>query len=138
MYILTGSCHCGNIKLELKTPNPPEALWLRKCPCSFCHKQGNINLADPKGILTLKIDKKEDTFYYQMGHKTSERLFCKVCGVYIGGFMNHEGKSLCVINANILNPNEAFSPPTEINVSNQNPEERIQGRMSRWMPYETS
>lgn len=136
MYNLKGACHCGNIALELSTPNAPEALWLRKCPCSFCHKQGNINVADPEGLLTIKIDSKEDTFIYQMGHKTSDRLFCKICGVYIGGLMVHEGQSLCVLNSNTLDSDYTFNPPTEINVSAQTREERIQGRMSRWMPFD--
>ena len=77
MYILNGACHCGNIKLEFSTPKSPQSLWLRKCPCSFCHKQGNINVADPEGFLKIKIENKENTFFYQMGHKTSDRLFCR-------------------------------------------------------------
>ncbi len=136
MHVLNGSCHCGNINLEFKTPNFPESLWLRKCPCSFCRKQGNINVADPEGLLSIHIANKEDTFIYKMGHKTSDRLFCKVCGVYIGGLMTYEGKQVGVLNANTLAPENVLRPPTEINVSAQSPEERIQGRMSRWMPFE--
>jgi len=135
MYNLKGACHCGNIKLELNTPNSPLSLWLRKCPCSFCHKQGNVNVADPDGLLIIKIENRENTFFYQMGHKTSDRLFCGICGVYIGGLMTHEGKSVCVLNANTLDSDIELSAPTEINVSDQTPEERILGRVSRWMPF---
>jgi len=136
MYTLKGSCHCGNIKLEFKTLNSPQALWLRKCACSFCHKQGNINVADPEGSLTIIIENKENTFFYQMGHKTSDRLFCGNCGVYIGGLMTHDCKSVCVLNANTLDADNDLSAPTEIKVLAQTPEERILGRMSRWMPFE--
>jgi hypothetical protein len=136
MYTLKGACHCGNIKLEFNTPNSPQALWLRKCSCLFCHKQGNINVADPEGFLTIQIENKENTFFYQMGHQTSDRLFCGNCGVYIGGLMTHDGKSVCVLNANTLDTKNDLSAPTQINVSAQNPEERILGRMSRWMPFE--
>lgn len=136
MYTLKGACHCGNIKLEFNTPNSPRVLWLRKCSCSFCHKQGNINVADPEGFLTIKIENKERTFFYQMGHKTSDRLFCSTCGVYIGGLMTYEGKSVCVLNANTLDTDNNLSTPTEINVSSQTPQERVLGRMSRWMPFE--
>jgi hypothetical protein len=136
VYILKGSCHCGNIKLEFNTPNSPQALWLRKCSCLFCRKQGNINVADPEGFLKIKIENKGNTFFYQMGHKTSDRLFCGACGVYIGGFMTHEGKSFCVLNANTLDTDNNLSVPTAIDVLAQTPEERILGRMSRWMPFE--
>jgi hypothetical protein len=136
MHTLNGSCHCGNIKLTFTTPNLPKTLWLRKCPCSFCHKQGNINVADPEGFLTIKIENKENIFFYQMGHKTSDRLFCNNCGVYIGGLMTHEGKPVCVINANTLDTDDNLGVPTEINVSTQTPEERVLGRLSRWMPFE--
>ena len=136
MYTLKGACHCGNIKLEFNTPTSPEALWLRKCSCLFCHKQGNINVADPAGFLTIKIENKENTFFYQMGHKTSDRLFCGNCGVYIGGLMTRDGKSVCVLNANTLDTDIDFSAPTEIDVLAQTSEERILGRMSRWMPFE--
>ena len=71
-----------------------------------------------------------------MGHKISDRLFCGHCGVYIGGLMTNADKSLCVLNANTLDSDNNFSAPTEINVSAQTPEERILGRMSRWMPFE--
>ena len=136
MYKLKGACHCGNITLEFNTPNSPETLWLRKCSCLFCHKHGNINVADPEGLLIIKIKNKENTFSYQMGHKTSDRLFCGNCGVYIGGFMTHEGKSVCILNANTLDTDYGLGMPTEINVLTQTPEERILGRMSRWMPFE--
>lgn len=136
MNTLKGACHCGNIQLEFNTPNSPQSLWLRKCPCSFCHKQGNVNVADPEGLLTVKIENKDNIFIYHMGHKTSDRLFCKNCGVYVGGFMTHDGKSVCVLNSNTLDPNSNLSAPTEINVSTQTPEERVQGRLSRWMPFE--
>lgn len=136
MNTLEGSCHCGNIKLQFTTPNSPQSLWFRKCPCSFCHKQGNINVADPEGLLIINIANKADTFLYQMGHKTSDRLFCKVCGVYIGGIMPKGDKKFGVLNANTLNNANNLKAPTEINVSTQTPEQRVQGRMKRWMPVE--
>ena len=70
-----------------------------------------------------------------MGHKTSERLICRICGVYIGGFMTCKEKSVCVLNSNVLDQREAFNSPTPINVSSQTSEERIAGRLARWMPF---
>ncbi len=133
---LLGSCHCKNIELTFSISKPPQDLWVRKCPCSFCTKQGNLNIADPDGMLKIVINKKADIFWYRMGHKTSERLFCKICGVYIGGFMEHEKGNVCVFNLNVLENREGFPPATAIHVEEQTPEERISGRLTRWMPFE--
>ncbi len=111
-------------------------LWVRKCPCDFCAKQGNFNIADPEGKLLVRVKNHENTIHYRMGHKTSDRLICKVCGVYIGGFMKHNDKFVCVLNLNVLEQRELFPSPTPINVSNQTPEERIAGRLLRWMLFE--
>ena len=137
-YIKTipGSCHCNNIKLVFKMSKLPQELWVRKCPCSFCTKQGNLNVADPDGFLKVTVNRKSDLFWYQMGHKTSNRLFCNICGVYIGGFMENIEGNVCVLNLNVLDDREGFPAPTSIQVINQTPEERVAGRLTRWMPFE--
>jgi hypothetical protein len=131
-----GSCHCKNIELEFFSGKKPSELWVRKCSCDFCIKQGNYNVADPEGKLRVRIRDHKDTIYYQMGHKTSDRLICKICGVYIGGFMKHSGKSVCILNLNVLEQLELFASPTPINISSQTFDERIAGRLIRWMPFE--
>ena len=66
---LSGNCHCKNIEILFEISKPPQELWVRKCSCSFCTKQGNLNIADPDGCLKVTINRKADVFWYQMGHK---------------------------------------------------------------------
>ena len=55
---LLGNCHCKNIEILFEISKPPQELWVRKCPCSFCTKQGNLNIADPDGW-----DRSNDDFF---------------------------------------------------------------------------
>tara|TARA_R110000868_G_scaffold8205_3_gene42429 strand:+ start:20127 stop:20570 length:444 start_codon:yes stop_codon:yes gene_type:complete len=134
--VLSGNCHCKNIEVAFEISKAPEDLWIRKCPCSFCTKQGNLNVTDPDGLLSVTIHNKTNIFWYEMGHKTSKRLFCNICGVYIGAFMEHAEGNVCVLNSNVLEDRDGLSVPTDIHVIQQTPEERVAGRLIRWMPFE--
>ena len=52
--------------------------------------------------------------------------------------MEHTEANVCVFNLNVLEQREGFLPPTEIHVEDQTPEERIKGRLTRWMPFEST
>jgi hypothetical protein len=54
--LIRGSCHCGNITLQLEwTPEPTE-IPARACNCSFCTKHGGVWTSCPTGALTVTID----------------------------------------------------------------------------------
>jgi hypothetical protein len=72
-----GSCHCGAVTFEVRTPPEVE---LVDCNCSMCHRTGFLHLIVPKAdfrILTGKRKLKTYTF----NTRTAKHTFCSVCGV---------------------------------------------------------
>ena len=77
--IETLTCHCKEIKIELKLDNGLEELV--RCNCSLCKKRGSImakiklnNLKIIKGAEKLKL--------YKFGKNKAEHFFCSICGIY--------------------------------------------------------
>ena len=77
--IETLTCHCKEIKIELKLDNGFEELV--RCNCSLCKKRGSImakiklnNLKIIKGAEKLKL--------YKFGKNKAEHFFCSTCGIY--------------------------------------------------------
>ena len=73
------TCHCKEVKIELKLNNGLEDLV--RCNCSLCKKRGLImaktkleNLKVLRGSEKLKI--------YKFGKNKAVHFFCSICGIY--------------------------------------------------------
>jgi hypothetical protein len=73
--MLTGTCHCGAVKIEL--PSAPERAT--SCNCSLCRRLGGIWAYYEYG--TVKVSgHPENTQEYVQGDKTLRTLRCRTCG----------------------------------------------------------
>ena len=76
--LLQGSCHCGAVKFEVRTPVTPAA----RCNCSLCRRKGAL-MTPSFGAAELKILSGEDALtLYQFNTRTARHYFCKHCGIY--------------------------------------------------------
>jgi len=73
------TCHCKEVRIELKLDNGLEELL--RCNCSLCKKRGSImakikleNLKIIKGVDKLKL--------YRFGRNKADHFFCSICGIY--------------------------------------------------------
>jgi len=73
--MLTASCHCGAVSLEID--EKPESLT--ECTCSVCHRLG-AQWAYYTRLQVRVISSPEMTTAYVWGDKTIEFYFCKTCG----------------------------------------------------------
>ena len=73
------SCHCGNIKIDLKLPKG--LVKLRRCDCSMCRRRGAIVASVPLDDITY-ISGEHDIACYQFNTKTAKHYFCNTCGIY--------------------------------------------------------
>ena len=80
----TGGCHCGNIALEIELTEPPGAFRPRACDCDFCRKHAAAYLSDPRGRLTIRVERGSDLGRYRQGDGLADFLFCRRCGVLAG------------------------------------------------------
>ena len=77
MKTYQGSCHCGNVKFQVKT----EISFSTRCDCSICRRRGGVILrCDEKDLKILSGN--ETLNLYQFDSKEAEHYFCKCCGIH--------------------------------------------------------
>jgi hypothetical protein len=76
--LLKGSCHCGRVTFEVRTPVEPAM----RCNCSLCRRKGAL-MSPPFAASELKILSGEDSLtLYQFNTRVAKHYFCKHCGIY--------------------------------------------------------
>jgi len=73
--MLAGSCHCGNVRLEV--PDRPQ--WLILCNCSICRRNGAL-WAFYQGEDVRLTGHPEHTARYVWGARTIATFHCRQCG----------------------------------------------------------
>ena len=93
--MITGACHCGTIKWDLKT-HPDSAL---ACNCSICHRYGALWVY---GILGKDVRVSGNPKAYVRGaEQTIQFMFCRQCGCmthYVALRPNEDGDLRCAVN----------------------------------------
>jgi len=76
--LLHGSCHCGAVKFEVRTPTTSAT----RCNCSLCRRKGAL-MSQGFAADQLKIVSGEDALtMYQFNTRVAKHYFCKHCGIY--------------------------------------------------------
>ena len=104
-----GSCHCGAIRIELRTERQPQEQVIGACQCSFCRKHNARTFSDPKAFVTLTAHEPEHLRRYEFGLKTSEQIICGRCGVYVAMTIIDAERVLSVINIDVLDDRASFN-----------------------------
>ena len=133
-----GSCHCGAIRVQLKSATPAAKLAVRACQCGFCTRHGVISVCDPKGKATIEFD--EDSLVrYQFASFTSEYIVCANCGTYVGAFLRdgkgRKGWSIANVRGLAL-AEFADRAPEKVEYEGEEDEARIARRKANWTPTE--
>jgi hypothetical protein len=75
---LQGSCHCGAVRFEVRTPLEPAS----RCNCSLCRRKGALmSPAFPEADLHI-LSGEENLTCYQFNSRVARHYFCKHCGIY--------------------------------------------------------
>lgn len=134
--IITGGCHCGNLKLAFHASGRFEDLPIRACQCSFCRKHNVRATADPDGRLEIKVADAGKLSRYRLGHGITDFLVCRDCGVYVGATMedpeNNQTLATCVVNTLELDP-ARIAEPVAAHYDDETPGSRLERRRARWM-----
>lgn len=72
-----GSCHCGAVRYEAKSPPIEQAM---SCNCSMCRRKGSLLAFIPATDFTLQSGGELLTDY-QFNKHVLHHLFCRSCGV---------------------------------------------------------
>jgi hypothetical protein len=137
MTILTGGCHCGNVRVAFETSLDPRDLPLRACQCSFCRRHGSVSASDPAGRLVVEVRQPERLQRYRFALGITDFLICRTCGVYVAAIMETEGRSRGVLNVRVLDEHGPFArPPTPMDYGTEQAEDREARRVKAWMLVE--
>jgi hypothetical protein len=79
--LITGSCHCGNIRFTLDWQPDPVEIPARACGCSFCQKHGGVWTSCPTGHLRIDVRHPERVIHYEFGTRTAQFHVCANCGI---------------------------------------------------------
>jgi hypothetical protein len=135
--ILRGGCHCGNITVGFETALDPTTLSLRACQCSFCRRHGGVTTSGPAGRLVIKVRQAAHLQKYRFALGITDFLICRTCGMYVAAVMESDGRSLGVLNVNVLDEHAPFArPPTPMEYGAEAVEDREMRRAKVWMPVE--
>ncbi|HEV2321214.1 MAG TPA: aldehyde-activating protein [Gammaproteobacteria bacterium] len=102
MHNITGSCHCGNVRVVLALTHDPGAYQPRACDCSYCTRHAAAYISDAQGSLSLEVKDGQLLKAYRQGSNTADFLLCQNCGVLIGVTYREGGETYMAVNARIL------------------------------------
>ena len=131
---MTGSCHCGNVRVELETARTPAQFELRACQCSFCRRQGSTSISDPQGHVTFRVGDPAALVRYRFGLGTADFLLCGRCGVFLGAYFADDEGAWAVVNGNVMDDRAAFGPATPFSYEGEDARSRQARRRQRWTP----
>ncbi len=133
--IYRGSCHCGNLTLELESELQPGELPLRACQCTFCRRHGALSTSDPQGSLRLRSAEVDQVQRYRFGLGITDFLICRRCGVYLAAVMELEGRPYAVLNAAVLERRAELTGSVQpMEYGGEDQASRLARRKTRWTP----
>jgi hypothetical protein len=131
---MTGSCHCGNVRVEFETARTPAQFAVRACQCTFCRRHGSTSISDPQGRVTFHVADESKLLRYRFGLRTADFLMCGRCGVYLGAYFAEDGGGFAVVNGNVMDDRAAFGPPEPFSYDGEDAGSRQDRRRQKWTP----
>jgi len=132
--VYPGSCHCGAVRIELTSAKQPAEMRIGRCACSFCRRHGARTMGDPGGSVEFHAAP-DAVLRYRFGLGITDYLLCARCGTYVGAIMEDEGRSIGIVNVNMLDIRDTFDPAPPLHVyDGENIEKRRARRRKFWMP----
>ena len=134
MTVYPGSCHCGAVQIKLLSAKQPAEMGIGRCACSFCRRHGARTMGDPGGSVEFRAAPGAVS-RYRFGLGITEYLLCAKCGTYVGAIMEDQGRSIGIVNVNMLDIRDTFDPAPPLHVyDGENAEKRRARRRKFWMP----
>ena len=127
-----GSCHCGNVTFTLHTNKDDTEFVPRTCQCSLCKKHDASWVSDPEGEALLEYKEPEAVNGYRFGHKTSDFIVCKKCGVLTMALCEIDGVIRAVHNVKCMQDHKFADTPVLTNFDGEDVEQRLARRGQNW------
>ncbi len=132
MHRLKGSCHCGNILVDLELPKTPHSYAPRACDCDFCRKHDAAYVSDPQGSVVVWIGDGSLRGSYRQGSGQVEFLSCSNCGVLIGAFYSNGGQLYAAVNTRSVRGENIFAAEQKVSPRLLSADEKTARWRSMW------
>ena len=130
-----GGCHCGRLRVSFTTAHAPKDLPLRACQCTFCRRHGALTTSDPDGEMVLTATEAPPGGWYQFGTGVTDFWVCPACGVYVGAYVEVDGRGRAVVNARALDARAEFTQsPAAMDYGQETREGKLERRGRVWSP----
>ena len=135
MATLRGSCHCGQLRVDLRTSQDPAKLNPRVCDCSFCDKHGAAYVSDPEGSMCILETAAGALRSYRQGSGIARFVLCSTCGVLMGVHFTTNGRIYGAVNASCLDKATALGTYLAASLQGLSPDERVSRWSKLWVPH---
>ncbi|MDE2090309.1 MAG: aldehyde-activating protein [Gammaproteobacteria bacterium] len=132
MFPVRGSCHCGNILMDMELARAPDTYQPRACNCDFCRQHNAAYVSDPQGSLAIWIKDQNLSGKYSQGSGQAAFLFCKHCGVLVGVYYSHEGRVYAAVNARAVQGGKPFGPEQSASPQTLSASDKVQRWQALW------
>lgn len=106
--IYKGSCHCGNIALEVEG----ELTGAMACNCSICSRKGSLLWFVPRD--QMRLLSKESVGTYTFNKHAIKHHFCQACGIHpYAEAVDKKGTPTAAINIRCLEGVDLASVPVK-------------------------
>jgi len=134
--LLKGSCHCGNIRLELDWQAESIEIPARACTCSFCRERGGVWTACHDGMLAVRTRDPDEVSRYAFDTKTAQFHICKRCGAVPVVTSRIDGRVYAVVNVNTFDDVDPsllrFAP---VSFDGEDQANRLTRRAKHWIAH---
>lgn len=132
--LITGGCHCGNIRFLLDWEPDPAEIVGRACTCEFCTKHGNVWTSKPDGRLAVEIRDPSSATQYEFGTRTAQFHVCTRCGITPVVTCSIDGRLYAVVNTNTFDaPASSLIRRMPATLDGETTSDRLDRRRRNWI-----
>ena len=132
MHTLSGSCHCGSIRVDLELTRSPDSYHPRACDCDFCSKHAAAWISDPAGSLQLRIAAGARAATYRQGNALAELIFCGNCGILVCALHRGDGTLHAAVNARVFGGSVGFGSEQTVSPKTLSEREKLERWQNIW------
>lgn len=130
----SGSCHCGAIRVALRTALRCADLQPRACDCSFCVQHGAAWVSDPAGSLALECSDRTALHPYRQGSGQALFLWCGRCGVLLAAMHEDGTRQYGAVNARCLDRYGELGAAQVVSPQRLSADEKVRRWARIWTP----
>lgn len=132
--VLAGGCHCGALRLSLRSGMAPAQTAPRACDCGFCRAHGAAWLSDADGELWLQVADAGALARYRQGSGSADFLLCRRCGVLVAVVFDDGDGMRAAVNVRCLERAGEFAEMQPVSPRQLPPEQRRDRWRRLWIP----